>query len=219
MLALNKYTNVEYFSLRTQDIAGVSYDKGDKITNPQDLRNLEILVRTRRVVPVSEDRNLQPKMFYREIRDADYVERKFGFLPAIGTGVSDDFDPAQHTVAEVVDFATDYPQELTRIIADETAGKNRTTLLSQLDALKSTVTTLTPDTGDAAGGDAVVVDGTQLGRVTSVTFGGVAGTAFSVVDEQTINVTTPANSAGAVDVVFIGADGGDVTVTDGFTYA
>jgi hypothetical protein len=53
--------------------------------------------------------------------------------------------------------------------------------------------------------------------VTGVTFGGVAGTAFSVEDDNTIHVTTPAHAAGAVAVVF---DKGstDTTVAGGFTY-
>ena len=45
---------------------------------------------------------------------------------------------------------------------------------------------------------------------TGVTFGGTAGTAFTKVDDETVQVTTPAHAAGAVDVVVQDADGFDV---------
>lgn len=46
------------------------------------------------------------------------------------------YDPADYTVAEVVDYATANPDQLDDIIAAEQAGKNRTTLLNQLEALR-----------------------------------------------------------------------------------
>ena len=55
--------------------------------------------------------------------------------------------------------------------------------------------------------------------MTAVTIGGVATTAFSVVDDSTINCTTGAHAAGAVDVFLDKAGtGADATVTNGFTY-
>jgi hypothetical protein len=79
------------------------------------------------------------------------------------------------------------------------------------------VRSLTPATGLAAGGTAVVADGDNFTGVTAVTVGGVATTGFEVVDDNTIHFTTGPHAAGAEDVVF---DKGSVdkTVTDGFTY-
>lgn len=81
-----------------------------------------------------------------------------------------------------------------------------------------TVASMTPNTGDAAGGDATVITGLNLTGATGVTFGGTPGTAFSVVNDTTINVTTPAHAAGAVNVV-VAHPGGNVTKTNFFTYA
>lgn len=85
-------------------------------------------------------------------------------------------------------------------------------------ALAPYVRSLTPNHGDIAGGTAVVADGDNFTGVTAVTVGGVATTAFSVVDDSTIHFTTGAHAAGAVDVLF---DKGstDTTVAGGFTYA
>jgi hypothetical protein len=84
-------------------------------------------------------------------------------------------------------------------------------------ALAPRVQSLTPNTGLIAGGTAVVADGDNFTGVTAVTVGGVATTAFSVVNDNTIKFTTGAHAAGAVDVLF---DKGatDTTVTGGFTY-
>jgi hypothetical protein len=76
---------------------------------------------------------------------------------------------------------------------------------------------VTPATGVAAGGLAVVVRGEGFERATGVTFGGTAGTAFSVIDDEEIHVTTPAHAAGAVDVVVVDPNG-NATATGGFTY-
>lgn len=81
----------------------------------------------------------------------------------------------------------------------------------------ATVTSIAPATGPAAGGTATVVTGTNFTGSTSVTFGGTPGTSFSVVNDTTINVTTPAHAAGAVNVVVVNANGNG-TLTNGFTY-
>lgn len=80
-----------------------------------------------------------------------------------------------------------------------------------------TIDAIEPAEGPAAGSTDVVITGRNFTDSTGVTFGGVDGTAFSVVDDSTINVTTPAGAAGAVDVVVTNATGSD-TLTGGFTY-
>jgi hypothetical protein len=78
-----------------------------------------------------------------------------------------------------------------------------------------TVGSIAPNTGGLAGGNTIVITGTNLtGAV--VTFDGVAITC-TVNSATQITCTIPAHAAGAVDVV-ITTPGGSTTLTDGFTY-
>lgn len=90
---------------------------------------------------------------------------------------------------------------------------------SELNALfeAATVTSITPNSGPAAGGTVVTIDGTNLAGVSGVTFGGTAGTAFTRVSDTRVKVTTPAHATGAVAVV-TKDDNADVTTANGFTY-
>src|SRR5262245_34138731 len=63
------------------------------------------------------------------------------------------------------------------------------------------VSTVTPNTGGVAGGTAVTIAGTGFSEATGVTFGGVAATSVRVVSSTSITCVTPANTAGAKDVV------------------
>jgi len=47
------------------------------------------------------------------------------------------FDPAAHTVTEVIGFVEDYPDTLDDVIAAEEAGKGRSTLLQHLESMRS----------------------------------------------------------------------------------
>jgi hypothetical protein len=60
-------------------------------------------------------------------------------LPPEGGEESGDeeFDPADYTIPDVVAYAEDNPDQLEDIIAAEEAGKARSTLLSQLEAMRS----------------------------------------------------------------------------------
>jgi hypothetical protein len=51
-----------------------------------------------------------------------------------------------------------------------------------------------------------------------VTFGDLPATNLSPVNDNILNVTTPAHGAGAVDVV-VTTPGGSVTLVNGYTYA
>lgn len=78
---------------------------------------------------------------------------------------------------------------------------------------------LEPAEGPAAGGTEVTVVADSLEGATGVTFGGVAGTAFTLAaDGNSATVVTPAGTAGPVDVVVTGDPDGVATLTDGFTY-
>lgn len=81
---------------------------------------------------------------------------------------------------------------------------------------------LTPATGGTAGGTVVTINGTNLEGVTSVTFGGAAGTALDTSlatrgTDGVIGVTTPVGTAGAKDVVLVDASG-NATLVGGFLY-
>jgi hypothetical protein len=45
------------------------------------------------------------------------------------------FDPSAYTIAEVLDYACEHPDEIPAILAAERAGKNRSTLIAQLEDL------------------------------------------------------------------------------------
>lgn len=81
-----------------------------------------------------------------------------------------------------------------------------------------TVTLISPNTGPAAGGTVVTIDGTNLSGSEGVTFGGTAGTAFQRISNTRIKVTTPAKTAGAYTVV-VKDDAGDITTLTGFAYS
>jgi hypothetical protein len=80
------------------------------------------------------------------------------------------------------------------------------------------VTSRTPDAGPLGGGTDVRISGSRLRSATSVTFGDAVGTAFRVLDDNHLAVTSPAHAAGVVSFVVHFADGGTFTVRDGFTY-
>lgn len=82
---------------------------------------------------------------------------------------------------------------------------------------EAVIESITPATGPAAGGTVVSIKGSGLDGVTGVTFGGTAGTALNVVDPGEVRVTTPAKSAGALNVA-VTDDSGVKTVTNGYTY-
>jgi hypothetical protein len=80
------------------------------------------------------------------------------------------------------------------------------------------VDSVVPATGTTAGGTGVTISGSGLIGSTGVTFGGSAATGFLVLADSTITCLTPAHAAGAVAVVVLNPRG-NVTVTNGFTYA
>lgn len=91
---------------------------------------------------------------------------------------------------------------------------------SKINALfdPATIETVTPVTGTTAGGTVVTITGTNLDGVSSVTFGGTAGTALTVVSATQVKVTTPAKTAGLQAIVVVD-DSGSVNSLAGFTYA
>lgn len=86
-------------------------------------------------------------------------------------------------------------------------------------ALAPTKQKLSPSTGLVAGGTVVTVIGYNLLGVTSVTVGGTAATAVTVVNDREMHFTAPAKTAGTYDVALVKAAGPDTTLTGAYTAA
>jgi GH25 family lysozyme M1 (1,4-beta-N-acetylmuramidase) len=80
-----------------------------------------------------------------------------------------------------------------------TAGGTSTNNVPYTYVAAPTVSGVSPNSGPASGGTSAVITGTNFDDATAVSFGGAAAT-FNVVDSTTINATTPAHAAGAVEV-------------------
>jgi hypothetical protein len=77
----------------------------------------------------------QPRMVEGQSADEGGEQQAFQSAePQAGVDVG--YDPAAHTVDEVVEFAEEHPDQVTDIYAAEAAGKNRSTLLSHLEHMQ-----------------------------------------------------------------------------------
>jgi uncharacterized protein (TIGR03382 family) len=81
-----------------------------------------------------------------------------------------------------------------------------------------TVASATPNTGDVAGGTVVRLAGTGFGAQMTVTFGGTASPAVTLVSATALDVVAPPHAPGAVDVVVTTSAGVSATLAGGFTY-
>lgn len=97
-------------------------------------------------------------------------------------------------------------------------GSNTTSITASIEiASDATLSVVSPSTGSASGGTGVLLSGTGLTGVTSVTFGGTPATSVNVINSTTVTAVAPAHAVGAVDVV-ISTPGGGATLSDGYTY-
>jgi hypothetical protein len=64
-----------------------------------------------------------------------------------------------------------------------------------------TVSSISPDTSGTAGGESVVIAGSGLTGATTVEFGAVAASSFTVESDTQITAITPSEEAGSVEVV------------------
>ena len=112
--------------------------------------------------------------------------------------------------------------ELT-VIAKQRAREHTPSTDSKLATFKALVTptidTVTPATGDTAGGDTVVIVGTGFATGASVTFGGHAATVVSLSPTE-ITVVTPAHAAEAAQhVKVINPSTKEAEAADAFAYS
>lgn len=81
-----------------------------------------------------------------------------------------------------------------------------------------TIDSVTPATGDAAGGTAITFEGSDFTGATGATLGGVAVTSFVVVDDSTATGVSGPHAAGAVTAA-VTTPAGTGTKATAFTYA
>ena len=81
-----------------------------------------------------------------------------------------------------------------------------------------TVSSVSPNSGTTAGGTTVVITGTDFVAGATATFGGTDCPVGGGGTSTQISCTTPAHSAGAVNVVVTNPDAQAGTLTNGFTY-
>ena len=73
--------------------------------------------------------------------------------------------------------------------------------------------------GRASGGRTVTIHGSDFANATSVTFGGVPATSFSVIGDYQISAVSPAHAAGSVDVIVTTGVGSSSAVPESiYTY-
>jgi hypothetical protein len=136
-----------------------------------------------------------------------------GFTGATGV----DFDGTPGTAFVVVDDGTitvtspAHSAGVVDVVVLDPAG-NSGPLDFEFGAVPSSATSLTPTTGPEAGGTEVTINGSGFTGATGVTFGGVAATSFTVVDDNTITAVTPAGASGTVDVVVLDPAGNSAPV-------
>jgi hypothetical protein len=81
------------------------------------------------------------------------------------------------------------------------------------------VTSISPNAGSPNGGTGLTITGANFLSGATVSFGGAAATGVTVSSNTSINATTPAHAAGAVDVVVTNPDGQIGTLTGGYVYS
>lgn len=85
---------------------------------------------------------------------------------------------------------------------------------------KLVITSVSPTVGPLAGGTSVTITGSGFTGATAVKFGSTAATGYTVNSDTQITATSPAESAGTVDITVTTADGVSPTsAADQFTYS
>ena len=96
-------------------------------------------------------------------------------------------------------------------------GADLGVLLASWGPCQSTITGITPNQGCIVGGTQVTISGTYLGSTSAVRFGDNPASSFTVVNQNTVQATTPAGAAGSAGVSITTA-AGTFTSSQQFTY-
>jgi hypothetical protein len=144
---------------------------------------------------------------------------EIGGTPVVLTGsgftgaTSVEFDGTPGTDFEVVDDTTitvttpaGEPGPAEVVVIDEAGGDSDPVDFTYL-AEASAATSINPTEGTELGGTPVTISGSGFTGATAVAFDGTPGTAFTVVNDTTITVTTPAHAPGLVEAIVIDAAG------------
>ena len=71
---------------------------------------------------------------------------------------------------------------------------------------------------DPAGGESLVINGTQFNIGITITIGGTTPSTITRNSSTQLTVTAPAKTAGTYDIVFTNTDGGTATATNAVSY-
>ena len=96
-------------------------------------------------------------------------------------------------------------------------GADLGVLLASWGPCQTTITSITPNQGCIVGGTQITITGTYMGSTSTVTIGGTSATSFTVVNQNTVQATTPAGSEGLANVGVTTA-AGTYTAPQTFTY-
>lgn len=129
---LKELPGVEFIAGRIFIYKGESYEPGDTV-DPDVIDDLEVLTRSRHIIAVVPSESDVPRTFPRLVVPRALAFHRLGRVdPKADDQEEGGWDPADYTIPEVIQYVTDNPEELLRIIEAEESGKNRSTLLAQL---------------------------------------------------------------------------------------
>lgn len=143
---LYKNEAVSFVCARNFTYAGTDYAIGEDFPQEEAVGRLELLVRTRRVIPVVDSYEDKPRHWHREVRLRSDVENRLGVSPSVRTQLDQtpaqhddqsdlEFNPAEHDIDGVLDYVDENPDEVLSVYVLEEQGKNRKTLLTKLDVI------------------------------------------------------------------------------------
>lgn len=127
-------------------------------------------------------------------------------------------DSGANSTGNTVTYSFEVPALADFVVVVHGIGKAGATYdLSVADCGAVVVTSITPNAGPVGGGTPVTIKGSGFLANPSVSIGAAANDVV-VVDEATITATTPAQPAGAVDVIVTNTDATSSTLEGAFTF-
>jgi hypothetical protein len=141
-------------------------------------------------------------------------------VTTFSTGLSVTMDGSQ-----VINYATSLPSSVLVGFTGGTGGQNDVHQVQNVSISDGpppptpTVSGVSPSAGPSTGGTSVTVTGTNLTGASTVKFGGMNASSFSVGSDTSITATSPAGTTGPVDVtVTTGGGTSAANPSDQFTY-